>query len=112
MGAITAETTSGPRPLTQAAHGERSMRSLVFLILLWLCLAFGLLVLAVLLLYALHQDVWLFRSARPLVLGFVPVGLVYHAGYCAAVSLLMWLLVRFAWPSHLEDGSDGDGASR
>ncbi len=49
MGAITAETTSGPRPLTQAAHGERSMRSLVFLILLWLCLAFGLLVLAVLL---------------------------------------------------------------
>jgi phosphate ABC transporter permease subunit PstA len=48
MSAITAETTSGARPLTKAAHGERSVRSLVFFILLWLCLAFGILVLAVL----------------------------------------------------------------
>lgn len=49
MAAITAETTPGTRSLTKAVHGERSMRSLVFLVLLWLCLAFGLLVLAVLL---------------------------------------------------------------
>ena len=35
MAAITAETTSGPRPLTKADHGERSMRSLVFFILLF-----------------------------------------------------------------------------
>jgi len=48
MAAITAETTSGARPLTRAAHGERSMRSLVFFIALWLCLAFGILVLIVL----------------------------------------------------------------
>ena len=48
MAAITAETTSGARPLTKAAHGERSMRSLVFFIALWLCLAFGILVLIVL----------------------------------------------------------------
>ena len=48
MAAITAETTSGARPLTKAAHGERSMRSLVFFIALWLCLAFGILVLVVL----------------------------------------------------------------
>lgn len=67
-----------------------------------------LLVLAVAVLYALHQDVWFFHSARPLVLGFVPVGLFYHACYCVAVSLLMWLLVRFAWPSHLEDPADGE----
>ena len=71
------------------------------------------LILAVVLLYALHQDFWLWRSARPLVLGFVPAGLVYHAAYCVAVSLLMWLLVRFAWPTHLEDpAADGDGAPR
>ena len=68
----------------------------------------ALLILAVAVLYALHQDFWLWRSARPLVFGFVPVGLFYHAGFCVAVSLLMWLLVRFAWPSHLEDPADGE----
>jgi phosphate ABC transporter permease subunit PstA len=49
MAAITTELTGGSRPLTTAAHGEKSWRSLVFLIVLWLCLAFGLLVLVVLL---------------------------------------------------------------
>jgi phosphate ABC transporter permease subunit PstA len=49
MAAITAETSPGARPLSAAAHGERSLRSLAFLVVLWLCLAFGILVLAVLL---------------------------------------------------------------
>jgi phosphate ABC transporter permease subunit PstA len=49
MAATTAAPTSGTRPLTTAAHGERSVRSLGFLVALWLCLAFGILVLAVLL---------------------------------------------------------------
>ena len=53
--------------------------------------------------YVLHQDVWFWRHARPLVFGFLPVGLFYHGGYCVAVALLMWLLMRLAWPSHLED---------
>ncbi len=48
MAAVTAETPSVTRPLTTGAHGERSMTSLAFLVALWLCLAFGLLVLAVL----------------------------------------------------------------
>ena len=48
MTAVTAEKPSGARPLSAASHGERSMRSLVFLIALWLCLVFGILVLAVL----------------------------------------------------------------
>ena len=34
MAAVTAATTSRNRPLTKAAHGERSTRSLVFLIAL------------------------------------------------------------------------------
>ena len=63
-----------------------------------------LLVAAVLLLYALHQDFWNWRTAHPLVFGFVPIGLFYHACFAAASSLLMWLLVRFAWPGHLERG--------
>ena len=48
MAVITAEPTSATRPLTAQSHGERNARSLVFLILLWLSLAFGILVLAVL----------------------------------------------------------------
>ena len=55
------------------------------------------------LVYVLHQDVWFWRTARPLVFGFLPIGLFYHAAYTVAISALMWLLVRRAWPSHLED---------
>ena len=62
----------------------------------------ALLVLATLAVYLLHQDVWLWRSARPLVFGFVPIGLFYHACYAVLASLLMWLLVACAWPEHLE----------
>jgi hypothetical protein len=53
-------------------------------------------------LYVLHQDFWFWRTARPLVFGFIPVGLFYHACFAVASALLMWLLVRFAWPAHLE----------
>jgi hypothetical protein len=73
----------------------------------------ALLVLAVVALYVLHQDVWFWRTARPLVFGFVPVGLFYHACFSVAASLLMWLLVTHAWPAHLEDeaehGDRGEG---
>ena len=62
-----------------------------------------LLVVAVVALYGLHQDIWFWRTARPLVFGFLPIGLAYHAAYCLAAALLMWALTRFAWPSHLED---------
>lgn len=57
-------------------------------------------------LFALHQDIWWWRQARPLLFGFLPVALAYHAGYCVAVALLMWALTRFAWPSHLESRED------
>jgi len=58
------------------------------------------------LVYLLHQDFWFWRSARPLVFGFLPVGLFYHAAYTVGISLLMWILVRTHWPSHLEDAHD------
>lgn len=61
-----------------------------------------LLALLVVLFYVLHQDVWFWRDARPLVFGFLPIGLFYHAAYTVAVSGLMWLMVRYAWPAHLE----------
>lgn len=58
--------------------------------------------LATLLVYVLHQDFWFWRTARPLVFGFLPIGLAYHAVYTLAISLLMLYLVRHYWPSHLE----------
>ena len=60
-----------------------------------------LLVVAVAALYILHQDIWFWRSSH-LVFGFVPVGLFYHGVFAIAAALLMWLLVTYAWPSHLE----------
>jgi len=60
-----------------------------------------LLVIAVIALYVLHQDFWYWRSAR-LVFGFVPIGLFYQGCFSVAAALLMWLLVKFAWPHHLE----------
>jgi uncharacterized protein DUF3311 len=62
-----------------------------------------LLLVAVLALYALHQDFWFWRTARPLIFGFVPIGLFYQGCFSLAASLLMWLLVKVAWPDHLEE---------
>jgi hypothetical protein len=58
--------------------------------------------LAVLVLYALHQDFWFRDVARPLVFGFLPIGLFYHVVLCLAIAGLMWLLVRYAWPVELQ----------
>ena len=58
--------------------------------------------LGVVALYALHQDIWFWDVAQPLVFGFLPVGLFYHAVYSVAIALFMILLVRVAWPVELE----------
>jgi hypothetical protein len=52
--------------------------------------------------YALHQDFWFWRDARPLVFGVLPIGLFYHAVYTLASSVLLSVLVRRYWPAHLE----------
>jgi hypothetical protein len=69
----------------------------------------ALLVLAVAALYVLHQDVWFWRTARPLVFGFMPVGLFYHACFSVLAGLLMWLLVTHAWPHRLEEEAEKRG---
>ena len=58
--------------------------------------------LGVVALYALHQDIWFWDVAQPLVFGFLPIGLFYHAVYSVAIALFMILLVRVAWPVELE----------
>jgi hypothetical protein len=56
-------------------------------------------------LYVLHQDIWFWREARPLVFGFLPIGLFYHAAYTVLLVPAMWALTRLVWPAHLA----GDG---
>jgi hypothetical protein len=52
--------------------------------------------LALVALYLLHNDLWLWNDGR-LIAG-LPVGLLYHVLFCLAVTVVMLLLVRFAWP--------------
>jgi hypothetical protein len=53
--------------------------------------------------YLLHQDFWNWRKTEPLIFGFLPIGLAYHAAYSILASILMAVLVRLAWPKHLEE---------
>jgi hypothetical protein len=59
-----------------------------------------LLYLALVALYLLHNDLWLWNDPR-LVLG-LPAGLAYHIGFCIAASIILALLVKYAWPDHLD----------
>ena len=65
--------------------------------------------------YLLHQDFWNWKKAAPLIFGCLPIGLAYHAGYSILASILMAILVKFAWPAHLEkygaDAKPNPGAS-
>ena len=61
-----------------------------------------LLVLMVIAVYVLHQDFWNWKKSTPLVFGVLPIGLAYHAAYSILASLMMAILVKCAWPKHLE----------
>ena len=61
------------------------------------------LTLLVIAVYVLHQDFWNWKKAQPLVFGFLPPGLAYHAGYSILAAVTLAILVKFAWPAHLEN---------
>jgi len=67
-----------------------------------------LLTLLVLGFYCLHQDSWNWLKSEPLFLGMLPPGLTYHVAYSIGASIVMAVLVRFAWPRHLEDVRAGE----
>jgi hypothetical protein len=71
----------------------------------------ALLILMVLAVYVLHQDFWNWRRIEPLVFGLLPAGLAYHIGYSILASIMMAILVRCAWPSHLEKAGDHQGST-
>jgi hypothetical protein len=54
----------------------------------------------------LHQDFWFWSEARPLVFGFMPIGLFYHAAFTVACAGLMWWLATTMWPGHLDRADD------
>ena len=69
----------------------------------------GLLYAALGLLLLLHNDFWLYDDGT-LVLG-LPIGLTYHIGFAVAASVLMFLLVRFAWPARLDSVEDEEDSA-
>jgi hypothetical protein len=66
---------------------------------------------AVVLLAILHQDFWFWDDAR-IVLGFMPVGLAYHAAFAIVAALLWAAANRFAWPDRLENFAESEEDAR
>lgn len=62
----------------------------------WMLLAVVLFVLA------LRHDFWNWDTPGYLLFGFLPVGLWWQGMVSICATLMMWLMVRFAWPGELE----------
>ena len=59
-------------------------------------------------LIVVHQDYWNWKKTE-LIFGFLPIGLAYHAGYSFLAAVTMAVLVKFAWPKHLENTQPESG---
>ncbi|HEX4120638.1 MAG TPA: hypothetical protein VH619_08495 [Verrucomicrobiae bacterium] len=53
--------------------------------------------------YLAHQDSWNWNKSEPMLFGFLPPGLAYHAAYSIGTAVMMAILVKFAWPKNLEE---------
>ena len=51
----------------------------------------------------LHHDFWWWGETRPLVLGFLPIGLAWHVGLSFATAIIWWLATAYCWPQGLEE---------
>lgn len=70
-------------------------------------LVYGLIVL----LAIVHQDFWWWDDSETLVLGFMPIGLAYHAGVSAAAGVLWALAVRYCWPKAVDVPDEAAGGT-
>src|ERR1043165_8195196 len=50
----------------------------------------------------LRNDLWNWNTPDPLLFGFLPVGLWWQGMVSILATLMMWLMVRVAWPHELE----------
>ena len=66
--------------------------------------------LLVIVLLILHQDNWLWENDK-MVFGFMPIGLLSHAGISIAASIVWFLATVFAWPSADEFDVEEGGAA-
>lgn len=57
----------------------------------------------IVLLTLLHQDVWFWDTYEPLVFGFIPIGLAYHAMISIMAAFLWFLAIKFCWPEGVDD---------
>ena len=64
----------------------------------------------VLVLIILHQDNWFWTDDR-LVLGFMPIGLLYHAGISIAAAVMWWWATIYCWPVESDPSSVEETAS-
>jgi len=53
-------------------------------------------------LIVIRFDLWHWKTVEPLLFGFLPVGLWWQAMVSILAAFMMWLMVRLAWPEHLE----------
>jgi len=61
----------------------------------------NIIILLAILLGILHQDFW-FWDSDTMVMGFMPIGLAYHALYSIMAAALWALAIKIAWPYDLE----------
>lgn len=66
--------------------------------------------LPIVVLAVLHQDNWWWESTD-LVLGFMPIGLAWHAMISLGAGLGWWLVILFAWPTSVDEVEEADQVS-
>lgn len=66
---------------------------------------------AVVALIVLHQDFWFWDTHKPLVFGFLPIGLAYHTALSVAASVVWFLATKHCFPVHEEEGDSSSAES-
>ena len=51
----------------------------------------------------IHQDFWWWDHYEPLVFGFLPIGLAFHAAVSVAAAVLWALAVKHCWPADVDE---------
>ncbi len=57
----------------------------------------------IVLLTLLHQDFWFWDTYEPLIFGFIPIGLAYHAMISLLAGFFWFLAIKYCWPEGVDD---------
>ncbi|MDA7681263.1 DUF3311 domain-containing protein [Verrucomicrobiales bacterium] len=66
-----------------------------------------LIILLAIVLGVFHQDFWNWDDSE-FIMGFMPIGLFYHACYSLVAAVLWAFAIKFAWPKDLVDWAEND----